>query len=436
MVTDIAALLPQIISKHHGVKQLIILHVGAVDTRKGESEVLKQDVSKLLEQLDKLKIQSFVSGPLPNIDRRINKFSRLLALNTWLSKACEIRGVHFIDNLNLFWQRGDLFKGKGPYLSRSGVRRLTDNLLHSLRHHTGSGWPSEQPKAPLREERSEVNTHTTPATDPSSAKDPPSTTPSMVPPPLPWAPPSCIRILCRLITDHPIPGFTNGISKSFGNLGEIKNQRESVISHLESLSLKFKNQVRNLGVIMDSDLNFNSHIKSITSSAFYHLKNIARIKGSMSKPDLERLIHAFISSRLDYCNGLFTGLSKRAVRQLQYIQNADVQVLTRTRKYNHITPVLRYLHWLPVSQRIDFKTALLVYKYKSLHGSAPRYISDMLMSYEPSRTLRPSGTGLLLVHRVNTKQGEAAFQLYAAKTWNSLLMMLDKPHLWQCLSPS
>uniref|UniRef100_A0A3Q3LSB9 Reverse transcriptase domain-containing protein n=1 Tax=Mastacembelus armatus TaxID=205130 RepID=A0A3Q3LSB9_9TELE len=123
-----------------------------------------------------------------------------------------------------------------------------------------------------------------------------------------------------------------------------QKQRESVSSHLESLSLKFKNQVGNLGVIMDSDLNFNSHIKSITSSAFYHLKNIARIKGIMSKPDLERLIHAFISSRLDYCNGLFTGLSKRAVRQLQYIQNAAARVLTRNRKYNHITPVLRSLH--------------------------------------------------------------------------------------------
>uniref|UniRef100_A0A3Q3RNJ0 Reverse transcriptase domain-containing protein n=1 Tax=Mastacembelus armatus TaxID=205130 RepID=A0A3Q3RNJ0_9TELE len=198
-----------------------------------------------------------------------------------------------------------------------------------------------------------------------------------------------------------------------------QKQRESVSSHLESLSLKFKNQVRNLGIIMDSDLNFNSHIKSITLSAFYHLRNITRIKGIMSKPDLERLIHAFISSRLDYCNGLFTGLSKRAVRQLQYIQNAAARVLTRTRKYNHITPVLRSLHWLPVAQRIDFKLALPV--YTSLHGSAPHYISDMLMPYEPSRTLiRTSGTGLLLVPRVRTKHGEAAIQFYAAKTWTSL----------------
>lgn len=122
-----------------------------------------------------------------------------------------------------------------------------------------------------------------------------------------------------------------------------QKQRESVISYLVTLSLEPKNQVRNLGVILDSDLNFNSHIKSITSAAFYHLKNISRIKGIVSKPDLERLIHRFVSSRLDYCNSLLTGLSKRAVRQLQCIQNAAARVLTRTRKYDHISPVQKYI---------------------------------------------------------------------------------------------
>ena len=197
-----------------------------------------------------------------------------------------------------------------------------------------------------------------------------------------------------------------------------QKQRESVICHLQSLSLKPSSKVRNLGVILDSDLNFNSHIKSVTSAAFYHLKNIARIKNIVSKADLEILIHAFVSSRLDYCNGLLTGLSKQAVKQLQYIQNAAARVLTRTRKYDHISPVLRSLHWLPVAQRIDFKTALLV--YKSLHGLAPKYITDMLVPYEPARALRSTGTGLLLVLRVRTKHGEAAFQIHAAKIWNNL----------------
>ena len=141
-------------------------------------------------------------------------------------------------------------------------------------------------------------------------------------------------------------------------------------------SLKPKDQVRNLGVIIDSNLTFSSHIKSIRKSAFYHLKNIARIRAYMSRQDLEKLIHAFITSRLDYCNSIFSGLTKKELGQLQLVQNAAARVLTRTRKATHITPVLRSLHWLPVSFRIDFKILLLV--YKALNGLGPSYIADLL----------------------------------------------------------
>ncbi len=169
---------------------------------------------------------------------------------------------------------------------------------------------------------------------------------------------------------------------------------------------------------MDSDLNLRSHIKTITKSAYYHLKNISRIRGLMSQQDLEKLIHAFIFSRLDYCNSVLTGLPKKSIRQLQLIQNAAARVLTKTKKVDHITPVLRSLHWLPVCQRIDFKILLLV--YKALNGLGPKYISDLLLRYEPSRPLRSSGAGLLSVPRVKTKQGEAAFSYYAPYIWNKL----------------
>ena len=101
--------------------------------------------------------------------------------------------------------------------------------------------------------------------------------------------------------------------------------------------LKITNRARNLGVVMDSDLNTNSHFKTSTKSAFYHLKNISRIKGLMSQQDLEKLVHAFIFSRLDYCNTVFTGLPKKSIRQLQLIQNAAARVLTKTKKVDHIT---------------------------------------------------------------------------------------------------
>jgi len=195
-------------------------------------------------------------------------------------------------------------------------------------------------------------------------------------------------------------------------------ERSKVSTQLQSLQLVTTDQARSLGVVLDSDLNLQKHLKTITRSAFYHLKNISRIKGLMSQHDLEKLIHAFIFSRIDYCNGVFTGLPKKWIRQLQLIQNAAARVLTKTKKVEHITPVLKSLHWLPVSQRIDFNRLLLV--YKSLNGLAPKYITDLLSVYQPSRPLRSSGSSLLCIHRTRTKHGEAAFSSYAPLIWNKL----------------
>ncbi len=128
---------------------------------------------------------------------------------------------------------------------------------------------------------------------------------------------------------------------------------------MHTLGVKqLKNQAKNLGVILEIDLSFSSHVKAITKSAYYHPHNIARIRNLVSSQDLEKLVHAFITSRVDYCNGL---LPKKTIIQLQLIQNAATRILTRTRKSEHSTPVLRSLHWLPVTFRIDFKVLLIVY---------------------------------------------------------------------------
>ena len=66
------------------------------------------------------------------------------------------------------------------------------------------------------------------------------------------------------------------------NFLELNQDKTAVSKHLELLSLKTRDQVRNLGVLIDSDLNFSSHIKSITKTAFYQLKNISRVKDFMS----------------------------------------------------------------------------------------------------------------------------------------------------------
>ncbi len=109
-------------------------------------------------------------------------------------------------------------------------------------------------------------------------------------------------------------------------------------------------------------------------------------KQSLPHKDLETVIHAFETSRLDYCNSLYCGLPQMAISRLQVVQNAAARLLTGTKKRDQISPILACLHWLPLKFRIDFKIAVFV--YRALSGLAPKYISDLLISYSPQRALR------------------------------------------------
>ncbi len=98
------------------------------------------------------------------------------------------------------------------------------------------------------------------------------------------------------------------------------------------LSGNLHSHVRNLGVTFDSALTFDKQINAVVRSCFYQLKNIAKMKSFLTLRDMESVIHAFISSRLDYCNGLYLGVSQSLLSRLQLVQNAAARLLTGTRK--------------------------------------------------------------------------------------------------------
>ena len=166
-------------------------------------------------------------------------------------------------------------------------------------------------------------------------------------------------------------------------------------------------------------MNLEKHVMNTCKMALYHLWNKARIRNCLSQDDAETLVHAFISSKLDFCNALLYSLPNSGIDKLQYVRNCAARLVTRTRSSEHITPVLRRLHWLPVRQRITYKILLLT--YKALNGMAPRYRADLLQPYTPTRQLRYFSNNLLVTPKSNLKfYGDRSFQVAAPRLWNSL----------------
>ncbi|XP_067030517.1 uncharacterized protein [Acropora muricata] len=171
---------------------------------------------------------------------------------------------------------------------------------------------------------------------------------------------------------------------------------------------------RNVGVIFDNTMTMVPHINSPCKSAFYHLRNIARIRKFISIKTTETLFHAFVNSKLDYCNSLAYGLPKYLLQKLQYVQDAAARLITGIRKHDHITPILMEL--LPVNERIQFK--ILLSTFKSLNGFAPVYMDEMIQRYVPNRKLRSSSAFLLKQNKWNLKS-------YAFRTFT-----VAAPFLW------
>jgi len=176
---------------------------------------------------------------------------------------------------------------------------------------------------------------------------------------------------------------------------------------------------KNLGVIFDQCMNMERHINNICRSARFHLRNIGSIRNVLSAESLVTLVHAFITSRLDNGNALLFGVNKKHIQKLQHIQNIAARLVTGTRKQEHITPVLRKLHWLPVEQRIQYKVLLIT--YKCLNDLAPVYLSELIFKHQPSRNLRSKNRNLLIVPRYNLETyGKSAFSYAGPHLWNSL----------------
>ena len=129
---------------------------------------------------------------------------------------------------------------------------------------------------------------------------------------------------------------------------DLSNLSENVGGNL----IKPSEKVRDLGVILDQTSSFDDHISAICQSAHFHIRNIGRIRNLLSSDACATLIHALIGSRLDYCNSLLYNIVDAKVERLRKLQNQAARILIRSPRRDHITPVLKQLHWLKLPLNI------------------------------------------------------------------------------------
>ena len=192
---------------------------------------------------------------------------------------------------------------------------------------------------------------------------------------------------------------------------------------LGSCTVQASDHVRLLGATISSDLSVDRHVSVVSSTCFYWLRQLRRIRRSLDSESAATLVHAFVSSRVDYCNALLAGAPKSATDKLQRVMNAAARVVSGTGKYDRGLSQLLHdeLHWLDIPDRVAYKLGIMM--LRCLHNQASDYLANCcrrVSDISSRQHLRSATRNLLDVQRHRLSMyGRRAFSVAGPMAWNS-----------------
>lgn len=203
------------------------------------------------------------------------------------------------------------------------------------------------------------------------------------------------------------------------NMDRLKDR--DIAINIDNAVITPSDTIRDLGVILDSQLDMKEHIRKLVSTGFFHLRRLRQLRRILPRAAKQRLVSTLILSRVDYCNAIFVGLPASTLAPIKRLMNAAVRFVAGLKFRDHVTPAYKELHWLPIEQRITFKLCSMMHSV--INGTAPAYISDLVtpISELTGRShLRSAAAGEYDVPRTRNRYGQRAFSVAGPSAWNDL----------------
>ena len=176
--------------------------------------------------------------------------------------------------------------------------------------------------------------------------------------------------------------------------------------------------VKDLGLTFDRNLSFDDHIVKVTASCMSILGQINRVKHVFNSELLTIVINTLVFSKLFYCSSVWSSSSGNNIKKLQYVQNFAARIISGQCKYDHVTPILKELHWIPVKEHLYYRDAVLA--FKCMNGMVPQYLSSQFTTRGTVSRRVTRQSNQLNIPLFTSAKGQKTFQYRITKLWNEL----------------
>ena len=190
--------------------------------------------------------------------------------------------------------------------------------------------------------------------------------------------------------------------------------------NISSVVINLVKSAKSLGVTLDDELKLVKHVANVCRSSYYQIRLLKHIRQYPDFDSDSTLVHLFVTSRIDYCNGLLASAPAYQIDQLQRVLNV-ARLLLRIPRFDWDLQikVKDKLNWLRVPERVTYKLCTLV--YKSLHGLAPGYIAKLCIPVARDSTDDICGLRMsYMSQNILSTYGLRSFSIAGPSTWNSL----------------